>query len=586
MAAPTIADLNRTAAVASSSLYLVVLGPDGAVTHQLPPQGTVLIGRAEDAPVRLIDPLASRNHARLHVLGDGLEIEDLGSANGTRVREQDVTRGTRVRVNLGEAITIGSTILLVQSRAPTLKPRQVWPHVYFETRLIEECARAQSLRSTFALARLRLDGDEAAERAREVISAELRPGDVLATYGPREYELLLVDSERPQSEAIVAGIVATLQELGMPARSSLVFYPSDGAAPQTLVSRASALLLAGDERRRPAPEGFVVENPRMRALYAMAERVAAATINVLITGETGVGKEVLAATVHARSPRAGRPFLCINCAALSESILESELFGHEKGAFTGAVQTKPGLLEAASGGTLLLDEVGEMSLGMQAKLLRVLETRQVMRVGATKPLQIDVRFIAATNRDLEEEIANKTFREDLFFRLNGICLEIPPLRERPEEIEPLARRSMENVARQLGRPAPSLSAEAMELLRSYGWPGNIRELRNVMERAVILCNGEEITAEQLPAQKMRRPAEQGALPAAPSSPAMLAMPPAAREAAPVAGRDEKAAAAKRAIIDALERCAGNQTRAAELLGISRRTLCSRLKEYNIPRPRV
>src|SRR3954471_2028915 len=233
--------------------------------------------------------------------------------------------------------------------------------------------------------------------------------------------------------------------MAMPHRSSLVFCPTDAAGPQTLVSRASALLLASAERR-PAPEGFVVENARMRQLYGMAERVAAATINVLITGETGVGKEVLAATVHARSPRAGRPFLCINCAALSESILESELFGHEKGAFTGAVQTKPGLLEAASGGTLLLDEVGEMSLGMQAKLLRVLETRQVMRVGATKPLSIDVRFIAATNRDLEEEIANKTFREDIFCRLSGICLEIPPLRERPEEIEPLARRCMENVA--------------------------------------------------------------------------------------------------------------------------------------------
>jgi two-component system response regulator AtoC len=500
------------------------------------------------------------------------------------VREQEVSPGVRVRLNLGEAITIGSTILLVQSRAPSLKPRQVWPHVYFETRLIEECARAQNLRSTFALARLRLDGEEAAGRAREAIAAELRPGDVIATYGPREYELLLVDTDRPQSESIVAQIVAALQKMGMPARSSLVSYPADGAAPQILVSRASALLLARDERRR-APEGFVVENARMRQLYAMAERVAAATINVLITGETGVGKEVLAATVHSRSPRAGRPFLCINCAALSESLLESELFGHEKGAFTGAVQTKPGLLEAASGGTLLLDEVGEMSLSMQAKLLRVLETHQVMRVGATKPLSIDVRFIAATNRDLEEEVANRTFREDLFFRLNGICLEIPPLRERPEEIEPLARRSMENVARQMDRGVPALSGDALELLRSYGWPGNIRELRNVMERAMILCAGEEITPEHLPAQKMRRPVEQGVLPAASSSPAMMATPMAVREPG-LGGRDEKMANARRAIIDALERCAGNQTRAAELLGISRRTLCSRLKEYNIPRPRV
>src|SRR2546430_2281398 len=210
MAAPTIADLNRAAAPASSSLYLVVMGPDGAVTHQLPPSGSVLIGRAEDAPVRLIDPLASRNHARLHVLGDGLEIEDLGSANGTRVREQDVPRGVRARVTLGEAVPIGSTILLAQSRAPTLKPRQVWPHVYFEARLIEECARAQSLRPTFALVRVRLQGHAAAERAREAIPAELRPGDVLAPYGPPEDQLLPVDPDRPPSEALRARPVPAL----------------------------------------------------------------------------------------------------------------------------------------------------------------------------------------------------------------------------------------------------------------------------------------------------------------------------------------------------------------------------------------
>jgi DNA-binding NtrC family response regulator len=232
---------------------------------------------------------------------------------------------------------------------------------------------------------------------------------------------------------------------------------------------------------------------------------------------------------------------------------------------------------------LLLDEVGEMSLGMQAKLLRVLETRQVMRVGATKPLAVDVRFIAATNRDLEEEVGNRTFREDLFFRLNGICLEIPPLRERPEEIEPLARRSLENVSRQLGREPPSLSAGALDLLRAYGWPGNIRELRNVMERAVILCSSEEITPEHLPAQKMRRPPDQGAVGGGVGVPTPMAS--SARDVA-LPLRDEKMAAERRAIIDALERCAGNQTRAAELLGISRRTLCSRLKEYNIPRPRV
>jgi transcriptional regulator with PAS, ATPase and Fis domain len=292
---------------------------------------------------------------------------------------------------------------------------------------------------------------------------------------------------------------------------------------------------------------------------------------------------VLAETVHKRSPRATRPFVAINCAALSESILESELFGHEKGAFTGALQAKVGLLEAASGGSLFLDEVGEMPLGMQAKLLRVLESRQVLRVGATKPVPIDVRFIAATNRDLEEEVASKAFRQDLYFRLNGICLEIPPLRERTDEIEPILTLCLQNVARQLGRRPPEISAEARDLLMSYGWPGNIRELRNVIERAALLCPGDLITPEHLPANKMRRAAEEIAGAGAPPPGAEVRSDEAPRQ---LQLKDQKEAMERQALMEALARCAGSQTRAAELLGISRRTLCSRLKQYDIPRPRA
>src|SRR5205823_4677188 len=203
-------------------------------------------------------------------------------------------------------------------------------------------------------------------------------------------------------------------------------------------------------------------------LRRLVERVAPGTISVLILGETGVGKEVLAETVHRESKRASKPFLKLNCAALSESLLESELFGHEKGSFTGALATKPGLLETADGGTVFLDEVGDLPLSMQVKLLRVLEERQVLRVGGLKPRPINVRFVSATNRDIEAEVGRGHYREDLFYRLNGVSLVIPPLRDRPEELEPLANEFIAASMRALGRSeGPALSPEALEVLRRY-----------------------------------------------------------------------------------------------------------------------
>jgi DNA-binding NtrC family response regulator len=258
-------------------------------------------------------------------------------------------------------------------------------------------------------------------------------------------------------------------------------------------------------------------------------------------------------------------------------LLESELFGHEKGAFTDAVQAKEGLLEGARGGTVLLDEVGEMPLALQAKLLRVVETREVIPVGAVKARPIDVRFLAATNRDLEEEIERKAFREDLYFRLNGISLTVPPLRERPGDVEPLARFFLASSVKLLERPAPVLGQAALKLLASYCWPGNIRELRNVIERAVLLCDGQEIGPEHLPVEKMQL-ARPDLLAAGAAAPPPAPAPPAERPA------DPKVAAERQQLVDALARSAGNQTRAARLLGISRRAFCERLKKYGIPRP--
>ncbi|MFI5302925.1 MAG: sigma-54 interaction domain-containing protein, partial [Polyangiales bacterium] len=321
-------------------------------------------------------------------------------------------------------------------------------------------------------------------------------------------------------------------------------------------------------------------------------------------GETGVGKEVLSRAIHERSLRAKKPLVCLNCAALSESLLESELFGHEKGAFTGAVTAKAGLLESAEGGSVFLDEVGEMPLTLQAKLLRVLEQREVLRVGSLRPRAIDVRFIAATNRDLEGEIAAGRFRQDLYFRLNGIALTIPPLRDRLDELEPLARAFISLACARTKRPTePRLSPSALQAMRLYRWPGNIRELRNVMERAVLLCSRDQITPDVLPAPILAASSIANAAKPVPprASPAMATMPPSAMRAFdPDVTRLDSAARLdverietgagrpadeKGRIIAALAACNGNQTHAAKMLGISRRTLITRIEEYDLPRPR-
>jgi two-component system, NtrC family, response regulator AtoC len=317
----------------------------------------------------------------------------------------------------------------------------------------------------------------------------------------------------------------------------------------------------------------------MAEIYRLEEQVAPSSLCVLIRGETGVGKELASERIHNLSRRAGRPFLKLNCAALAETLLESELFGHERGAFTGAVATKLGLLEIADGGSVFLDEVGDLPLALQAKLLRVLEDRIVMRVGALKPRTIDVRFIAATNRDLEAEIERGAFRADLYFRLSGATIDVPPLRDRVDEIEPLARGFVARASAELGRQAPVLAADAISALRAHAWPGNIRELRNVIERATATCGGGPIRAEHLPLVRSRRHSSVELAPT-PPAPTITDSP-----ASPATMKDEIAEIERRNIVEALASCGGNQTRAASLLGISRNTLQTRMNRFGIPRPK-
>jgi DNA-binding NtrC family response regulator len=330
-------------------------------------------------------------------------------------------------------------------------------------------------------------------------------------------------------------------------------------------------------------------SPRIQALYAQAERAANSPISVLIHGETGAGKDVLARFIHSRSNRHEGPFLAINCAALPEALLEAELFGSEKGAFTGATHARPGLFESAEQGTVFLDEIGELPLPTQAKLLRVVEERKVLRVGGRAPRDINVRFVAATNRDLEQLSQTGQFREDLYFRLNGITLVVPPLRERTSEIAELAKTFLARACEGLARLPLTLSAETLAILERYRWPGNVRELKNAIERAALLCDGEAVSPSHLP-ERVRK-LEDPLLSAPPAPPAGTED--AETRPAPATSlsdtleriRREQRELERERIRRALDECGGNQKRAAELLGVSRRTLINRLNELEMPRPR-
>jgi transcriptional regulator with GAF, ATPase, and Fis domain len=354
--------------------------------------------------------------------------------------------------------------------------------------------------------------------------------------------------------------------------------------------------------------GFVLRDERMLALYRSVRVIAESSMPVLVLGETGVGKEVLAHSINAMSSRRTRPFVKFNAAALPESLAESELFGHVRGAFTGADKTKEGLFEAANGGTLFLDEVGEVSLQTQAKLLRVIETGELFRVGAAKPTTVDVRVISATNRDLSALISARQFRADLYYRLSGVTLHIPPLRDRPADIPALTEFFANAYARKTGKPAPSLSAEAMAALCAHRWPGNARELKNVVERACLVAGAARVEVDHLhlkveqvewlgdgdareltdvvssPESKAVVARLRGTAPKGAGVGAAEAGPPSSGDLADKL-RQELARQERERIEAALANTSGNQVMAARLLGISRRTLINRLDALGISRPR-
>jgi two-component system, NtrC family, response regulator AtoC len=327
--------------------------------------------------------------------------------------------------------------------------------------------------------------------------------------------------------------------------------------------RRKAALLERDVALAVGERAIVAASEPMIELLELMERTAAHKTTVLLTGESGTGKEVLARAIHAESPRRGEAFVAVNCGALPEPLLESELFGHAKGAFTGADRARRGLFEEADGGTLFLDEIGELPLALQVKLLRVLQEEEIRPVGSSKTRPIDVRVIAATARRLEQMIAQGTFREDLYYRINVVQLVVPPLRERPLDIPLLVDHFFAQSCTRLGKPLEAVSADALERLVAYRWPGNVRELENVVERAVILADGNQITPAELPANLVQGPT------------------PALSGNATFALKAARRAVEADSIRSALRAAGGNRTHAARLLEISHRALLYKLKEYGI-----
>ncbi len=382
-----------------------------------------------------------------------------------------------------------------------------------------------------------------------------------------------VKEKRPELPVIIMTAFATVDDAVRAIKLGAYDYVTKPCPNEKLLSMVENVLqlrrLATENRRLReelaggTPEQIVFASPRFREVYDLTLKVAFSDANILVLGESGTGKELIASALHHNSQRCNHPFVSLNCAALTDTLLESQLFGHLRGSFTGAISNQKGMLEEADGGTLFLDEIGDVSPAVQAKLLRVIQERDFIPVGSTRPKKVDVRFVAATNKDLQREVAEGRFREDLFYRLNVISINLPPLRDRPEDIEPLAHHFLRRFASRMAKDIHTISPDGLEALHSYGWPGNVRELENVMERAVILTNGSAITADVIPLRNATTAAIQQTLPAA--RPAMVAL-------------EEM----ERQHIEAVLKGHNyNKSRTAEVLNISRRTLDRRIADFGL-----
>jgi len=574
-----------------ASLYLLVVEDGSSRILVLPRDGEVVAGRDPDVEVRVKNEAASRRHAQITLRDGRAEVKDLGSRNGTEVNGEPLSAPRAL--STGDAVAVGEATLIFHSERRRASPGAALLGAdALRKRLEQEVERGTRYERPLALLSLSVTPVERLAAFR--VPAYLRAIDV-AGLGDDGHLLVILPELRPdQGEAEAARFLQTLTRNGFSARGGMACCPDDGCDAETLlaVARAAATSApagrvatakSGATRLELGDRVVVLADPAMVRLYQLIRRLAQSALPVLISGETGSGKENAAFAIHHFSARAQGPFVAINCAALPETLAESELFGHEKGAFTGAAAAKAGRLESAEGGTVFLDEVGELPLVVQAKLLRALDERRITRLGAVRDKPIDVRIVAATNRELEKEVRAGGFRQDLFFRLGAATVVLPPLRDRPREIGLLSRTFLAAVCAREGRPEPELSAAALRQLSSYRWPGNVRELKNAMEYVAATTFDDVIEPWHLPERiAPEAPVETTpALPAfvPPSGPATAVGPPSRQTFRPIA--EEVRALERRRMEEALSASSGNQTRAAALLSMPLRTFVLKLKQFGI-----
>ncbi len=494
----------RAASVPSTReprLSLVFYHRDGAKSV-VPTAQPVTVGRAWPADVVIDDRSVSREHARFLLAPDGtVAFEDLGSTNGVTLNGSRVPRGT---LRAGDELRLGdvSVALHVLSSAAGVHGMPGYDALL---RLLEdEIVRARTFGRPVALVMLGARAQQTLPSWAPALLERLRPVDRAAVYSGEAALVVLPESTRADADALASAVTAAVPSL----RWGAACFPEDGTTADELVAAARRAMLGGAKPTAPQLGPALVMGERMRPVWDMVERVAASNLPVLVLGETGSGKEVVARALHERSARRDGPRKSVNCAAIPPTLVESVLFGHEKGAFTGADRSTKGLFEQAHGGTLLLDEVGELPPPAQAALLRVLETKSLVRVGGDRDVQVDVRVVAATHRDLERMCHAGAFRWDLYYRLHGVTIELPPLRERADEIPRLADVFLREACRENGRAVRGFDPAAMRALVTWRWPGNVRELRNVVERAVVVARGDVVTADDLP-ERVRHAGQPG-----------------------------------------------------------------------------
>jgi DNA-binding NtrC family response regulator len=580
---------------------VVVYAHDDTRLVELREGETILVGRAPPADLVVEDMTISRQHARFVYREGTVLVEDLGSRNGTLVRGQRVSHA---ELRSGDDVRLGGVAISIHMRGGAEPPLGISSYDQLLGRLEDELVRARTFAHQFSVvavfARSR-DEHEHADPSRvderhvsrwaPRIRDELRPVDGIAVHGPHSVVVLMPEANAQAAERVARRL--SRLAAGLPLSCGIATYPETAKSAGALVAEAHTAARSASVQRpvqvgRGAPfeeQGApVIRAASMQRLYNLADRIAGNDVPVLILGETGTGKEVVARHVHRVSPRRDKRMVVINCAALPANLIESALFGHEKGAFTGADQQKKGVFEEGDQSTVFLDEVGELSPAAQAALLRVLETKRFSRVGSAREIAVDTRIVAATHRDLEAMVEAHTFRADLYYRLNTMTLKVPPLRDRKDEIAPIARAFLAQTVERWSTSARDFAPETMALLTDYRWPGNVRELRNVIERAAVICTTSQLEPEDLPERVRSRevpvePLLSSAPP--PSADERLSTLRTQDDVGAVPFRDRIRDYEVKLITDALDAAHGNQSRAAEILRMPLRTLVHKIRSYGL-----